>query len=196
MNQPSKLNLKIYQGSTFRETLRWESSTKVYKPITGITKAAPVVVTAPSHGIPPGWRARITNVGGMKEINSASESYYTITDTTSDSVTINAVNAIGFTDYTTGGILEYNAPVDSTGYTGRMQIRSSLTSDTVILELTSANGRILIDTVNDTITIFISPTDTTTLDFKSAVYSLELINGSEVIPFLTGSVTLEKEVTR
>ena len=196
MTQPSKLNLKIYQGSTFRETLRWESATKVYKPITGITKAAPVVITAPGHGIPPGWRARVTNVAGMKEINSAAESYYTVTDVTTDSVTINSINAIGFSDYTSGGVLEYNAPVPLVGYTGRMQIRSSLTSDAIILELTSANSRILIDEVNDTITIFISATDTATLDFRSAVYSLELINGSEVIPFLTGSVTLEKEVTR
>lgn len=196
MTQPSKLNLKIYQGSTFRETLRWESATKVYKPITGITKAAPVVITAPGHGIPPGWRARVTNVAGMKEINSASESYYTVTDVTTDSVTINSVNALGYSDYTSGGVLEYNQPVSLTGYTGRMQIRSSLTSDVVILELTTVNSRIIIDDVNDTITIFISAMDTATLDFKSAVYSLELINGSDVIPFLTGSVTLEKEVTR
>jgi hypothetical protein len=42
MTAPTKANLKIYQGSTFREVFRWESYTKVYVPITGISKTAPV----------------------------------------------------------------------------------------------------------------------------------------------------------
>ena len=29
MTSPVKLNFKVYQGSTFKEVLRWESSTKV-----------------------------------------------------------------------------------------------------------------------------------------------------------------------
>ena len=36
--QPAKINYKIYQGSTFQETLRWESETKTYVPISAITK--------------------------------------------------------------------------------------------------------------------------------------------------------------
>lgn len=196
MSQPIKLNLKIYQGATFRETLRWESSTKVYKPISAITKSAPVVITAPSHGIPPGWRARVTNVAGMKEINSAAESYYIVTDTTTDTVIINSINALNFSDYTSGGVLEYNAPVDLTGYTGRMQIRPKLESPEILLELTSANNRIVIDETNSTISLVISPDVTSELNFTSAVYSMELVNGADVIPFVNGSVTLVKEVTR
>lgn len=195
MSAPIKLNLKVYQGATFRETLRWESSTKVYKPITAITKAAPIVITATDHGIPPGWRAKITNVSGMKEINSG-ENYYTITDTTSDTVTINSINALNYSDYTTGGVLEYNQPVDLTGYTGRMQIRPKLESAEIILELTSANGRIVIDEVNSTISLVINAEDTALLNFTGAVYSMELVSGTEVVPFINGSITLVKEVTR
>lgn len=62
MPSPIKLNLKVYQGATFREPLRWESSTKVYKPISGITKSAPIVINAVGHGIPVGWRTKVTNV--------------------------------------------------------------------------------------------------------------------------------------
>lgn len=195
MTAPIKLNLKVYQGATFRETLRWESSTKVYKPITAITKSAPVLITAVGHELPIGWRTKITNVVGMTELNSA-DTYHTVTDTTTDTVTINAINALGYKDYTTGGVLEYNEPVALSGYTGRMQIRGKLTDTEVILELTSANGGIVIDDVAKTITILITAAQSALLNFSSAVYSLELVQGTEVVPFLSGGISLVQEVTR
>lgn len=195
MSQPIKLNLKVHQGATFRETLRWESSTKVYKPITGITKSAPIVIAAVGHGLPIGWRTKITNVSGMTDINSA-DTYHTVTEVTTDSVTINAINALGYKDYTSGGVLEYNEPVSLAGYTGRMQIRSKLEDTEVILELTTENGGIIIDDVTKTITILITAAQSALLSFTSAVYSLELVNGLEVFPFLTGGISLVKEVTR
>lgn len=196
MAAPVKLNFKVYQGSTFREVLRWESSTKTYTPITAITKTAPVVVTATSHGMPAGWRAKITGVLGMKEIND-SETYRVATAVTSNTVTFNAVNATNYTAYTSGGILEYNTPVDLLNYTARMQIRSKLTSDAVILELTTANGGIVLDNTAKTITIVMSAVQTAALNFSTAVYSLELVlSGTEVVPFCGGTLTLVPEVTR
>lgn len=196
MVAPTKINFKIYQGSTFKEVLRWESSTKAYAPITGITKSAPVVITAIGHGIPVGWRTKITNVLGMKEINSA-ETYRTVTETTSDNVTINDINALGYTDYISGGVLEYNAPVDLTGYTARMQIRIKLEDTEVVHEMTTENSGVLIDNINKTITLNIPATATALFNFGSAVYSIELISSSnEVKPFANGSLTLVKEVTR
>lgn len=196
MVTPVKLNLKVYQGSTFREILRWESSTKVYAAITAITKSAPIVITAVAHGIPVGWRAKVTNVLGMKEVNST-ETYHTVTGTTTDTVTINAVNALGYTDYTSGGVIEYNQPVDLTGMTARLQIRDKLASDTVLLELTTENSGIVIDTVLKTITLVITATATAAFTFTSGVYSLELQNSSgEVFPFTTGNVSVVQEVTR
>jgi hypothetical protein len=191
---PSKLNLKIFQGSTFAEVLRWESSTKIYIPITGITKAAPVVITAPAHGIPVNWRTKVTNVVGMKEINSTD--YYVVTAVANNSITLNDVNSLSYTAYTSGGVLEYNQPVDLAGYTARMQIREKVTSSTFIKELTTINGGIVIDNTAKTITINISATDTAALTFKSAVYSLELVTGGTVIPFVYGSVSLDTEITR
>lgn len=195
MVAPVKLNLKIYQGSTFEESLRWESSTKVYKAISGITKAAPIVITAVGHGIPVGWRTKVTNVNGMKEINS-SENYLVVTSTTTDTVTVNAVNSLSYTDYISGGVLEYNQPNSLTSLTARMQIREKITSDTFIEELTTENGKIIIDDVQKTITILLSATTTAAYNFSSAVYSMELINGTTVTPFITGTITVEKEVTR
>lgn len=193
---PTKINFKIYQGSTFREVLRWESSTKVYKTITAISKTAPISITAVGHGLPEGWRAKITNVLGMKEINNA-EAYYPVSNVTTDTFEINEINAYGFTAYSGGGIVEYNTPVDLATTTARLQVRSKVEDTEVLLDLTTENGGITIDNVNKTITIEITPTVTAALNFSThAVYSLELVANGIVTPFIMGTMTLVKEVTR
>lgn len=192
---PSKINFKLYQGSTFSEVLRWESSKKKYKTITGISNAAPCVVTSTAHGIPEGWRVKITNVAGMTDINST-ENYNIATFLTSSTIELNAINSVGYKTYTSGGILEYNEPVDLTGYTARMQLRAKLDDTVVLHSMTTENGGISIDAVNSTITLNITATNTALFTFTSAVYSLELINGTVVIPFANGTITLIKEVTR
>lgn len=194
MSAPIKLNLKIYQGSTFKQVLRWESSTRVYVPITNISKSAPVVITAPNHQIPVGWRARVTNAGGMKEINSTE--YSIVTGKTTDTVTFNQVNSLGYSTYTNGGILEYNTPVSLANYTARMQIREKLSSETVLHSLTTENGGIVLDNTQKTITLFISADTTADFDFSSAVYGLGLVNSSGVTSFATGNITLQREVLR
>lgn len=195
MAAPVKINFKIYQGATFREAFRWESSTKSYTPITNITKTAPVVVTAANHGLPLGWRAKISGVTGMKEINTG-DNYLTATDVTTNTVSFNQINATTYSTYQSGGILEYNTPVPLQGYTARMQIRSKIDSPTVILELTTGNSGIEIDTQLSTITIIMTAEQTAALNFQTAVYSLELVKDSDVISFCTGTMTLIKEVTR
>jgi hypothetical protein len=193
---PVKLNFKVYQGSTFNEVLRWESSKKIYKTITSITQAAPCVVTATAHGVPEGWRVKITNVGGMTDINST-ENYIQATKLTVDTIELNSINSVGYKAYTTGGILEYNEPINLTGYTARMQIREKVDSTTIIKELTTENAGIVIDTANYKINIIISATDTALFIFASAVYSLELVSSTQVVtPLANGTLTLVKEVTR
>ena len=190
----TKLNFKIQKGSTFNEVLRWESDTKVYTPIVNIAKAAPMVVTANAHNIPVGWRVKISNATGMKEVNSPE--YLTVTATTLNTLVFNSVNAISYTPYVSNGILEYNKPASLEGYTACMQIREKVTSDDVIIELTNENGGIIIDSNNMTITINISAAETSAFTFKTAVYSLDLIKGNVVVPFIHGSITLDTKVTR
>ncbi len=193
---PTKINFKVYQGSTFKEVLRWASSTIVYKPITNITKDAPAVITAIGHGVPNGWFIKVTNVTGMKEINSDTNSLL-VTSTTADTITINALNSLGFAAYTSGGIVSYYEPINLTGFTARMQIRSKLEDTVVIHELTTENAGIVIDNTEKTIKLNITPEATALFTFTNAVYSLELISsGGEVTPFSNGSIMLIKEVTR
>lgn len=196
MSAPVKINFKIYQGSTFREVFRWESSTKVYKPIQSISKSAPAVITANDHSLPVGWRTRVVGCGGMKEINSVEDQYYTVFQATDDTITLNEVNSLKFTDYTSGGVLEYNQPVDLEGYTARMQLRPKVNSDIILDTLTTQNGKLIVDNVDKTVTIEIPASVTEQYDFSIAFYSLELVAGTEVVPFINGTVTLIKETTR
>ena len=196
MTAPTKLNFKMYQGSTFTEVIRWESSTKVYKPITSISKSAPVTITANAHDIPLGWRTKVTNAGGMTQINDT-ENYYQVTGLTTNTVTINSINSLGYTDHVANtGVLEYNQPVPLVGFTARMQLRPTLSSSTIIDEYTTENGTIALDTALSTITIIVPATQTASYGFSTAVYSLELVGGTRVYQLITGTITLVQEVTR
>jgi hypothetical protein len=194
MVTPIKLNIKIYQGSTFSKLFRWESNIKGYNQITAISKTAPMVVTAPAHGIPVGWRTKLTNIVGMKEV--ANLDYITPSSVTTDTLTFNSINSASYSTYTGSGILEYNRPVDLTGITARMQIREKITSNNFIVELTTENGLIQVDNTLKTITFTIPAATTQAFTFKQAVYSLELVKSSVVIPFANGTVSLVQEVTR
>lgn len=84
-----------------------------------------------------------------------------------------------------------------TGYTARMQIRSEVDSSTVLIELTTQNGRLLITPLAGRIDMLIDDTDTAALNFDSAVYDLELISPSGYVTRqVQGKVKLSKEVTR
>lgn len=196
--QPAKINYKIYQGSTFQETFRWESETKVYVPISAIAKSAPCVITTTTpHNLPVGWRFRVVGAGGMKEINSTGEEYHLSTFIPGPStIEINQVNSLAYTAYTSGGVVEFNQPVPLTGYAARMQIREAVDSPTVIHEATTQNAQISLDNVTKAIQITLLANITQAFTFSTAVYSLELYNGNNVIPFIYGNLTLVQEVTR
>jgi len=88
-------------------------------------------------------------------------------------------------------------PISLVGYKGRMQIRQAKDSSNVIMTLdTEDNGGMALGGVEGTITIEISASRTAGLDFRTAVYDLELEKDGEVVRLLEGTVTLSKEVTR
>lgn len=191
MSSPVKLNFQIYQGGTFKQLLRWESGTKNYVPITAITKSAPVSITAANHEIPPGWRVKITNVLGMKEINN-SDTYYQATVVTDNLIELNSIVSLNYSTYTSGGIIEYNLPVNLAGYTAKLTLADSVNSTEPLYETTSEQGGIVLDNNNHTITINIPATATKDFTFSKAVYDLSLKLGSEIVPFATGLMFLTK----
>lgn len=90
-------------------------------------------------------------------------------------------------------------PIDLSGYTARMQIREKLKSETVILELTTENGRITIDVGEETttLTLYVDPETTAAITVARGVYDLEIIDTNyDVYRLMQGAVTVSKEVTR
>jgi hypothetical protein len=89
---------------------------------------------------------------------------------------------------------------DLTGYTAKMQIREFVESDEVLIELSTENGRLTIETLPDGdsgINMFIDAEDTASLNFMNAVYDLKIISsGGYVYRIVAGSVELSKEITR
>ena len=87
-------------------------------------------------------------------------------------------------------------PVDLTGLTGRMQIRQTLASSNVIIEMTTANGRLAFGGVNGVVTMTLTAAETETI-LTDGVYDLEFVtSATSVARWLEGLVILSKEITR
>ena len=88
-------------------------------------------------------------------------------------------------------------PVDLAGATARAQIRTELTSPTVLHELTTENGGIVLNAVPGGVDLYIADTDTATFTWEAAVYDLEVVlSNGDVRRLLAGPVTVSPEVTR
>ncbi len=87
--------------------------------------------------------------------------------------------------------------VNLTTYTARMQLRSTVESSTVALELTDANGRLILGGAAGTIRLLLTATDTAALAQGGYAYDLELVTASGTVTRLVeGRVTVSPEVTR
>jgi hypothetical protein len=99
--------------------------------------------------------------------------------------------------YQSGGVLTYYPPLDLTGYTARMQLRASVASPDVLLELSTATTGITIDSPTGTIQRTIAATDTAAITWTQAVYDLVLTDGAgKVTRLAEGNVIVRREVTR
>jgi hypothetical protein len=197
----SNYDFTIQQGATFNPKLKYSQPQFTVKAITGITKSGQAVVTAASHGLTVDWPVWIVGVVGMEQINHRSEmlalankAYYGYF-VDANSIRLN-VDTSRYVAYTSGGELLYHPPVNLTGYTARMNIRSTVDATTILQSLTTENGGIVLGGVAGTVDLLITATETALFTFRNAVYDLELISGTVVTRLLSGNVTLSKEVTR
>lgn len=101
-------------------------------------------------------------------------------------------------------------PISLSGYSGRMQIRPTVTSAEVYLTLSSSlnpdgtglnfsgsNGAT--SPTSGSIGVYISSTTSSLLDFGQAVYDLEIYSSANppvVTRLIEGNIRLSKEVTR
>lgn len=89
-----------------------------------------------------------------------------------------------------------DVPVNLTTYTARMQVRSIASSADVVLELTTANGRITLGGALGTITLNVPAADMDDVPAGSYAYDLELVSGGAVTRLVMGSFQVRAEVTR
>jgi hypothetical protein len=199
-----KRDFVIEQGKTFQVVLRWGTQPTIFKPITGITQTAPANITATGHGLTDGWRAAVVSVKGMTDINAQNSppkdsDYHPVTVVDANTVQMNDVNAAGYKVYSSGGYLQFDTPVDLSGYTPRMKIKDKIGG--VVLASTEAGDSplniitVALDNNAKTITITISAASTEDITWKKGVYDFEMEKAGIVTALLAGSVSVTKEVT-
>ena len=87
--------------------------------------------------------------------------------------------------------------VNVTGYTAEMQVRQDVDSASVIVELSTANGRIVTGTTDGKFTLTLTAAQTTPLPPGNYVYDLEVTSpGGTVTKLLTGGFAVIAEVTQ
>lgn len=205
-------DLTIQQGKTFSLPVRWENGDLVVrKPITAISLAfgAPRLTVA-SHGLPAGWRTYVTRCQGMKQINAADipprdNDYHPATVIDATTIELNDIDPVDdngkeWPAYSDSGFLNWNAPVDLTGYTARMKIKDkvggTVLASTDVLDAPKSVLTIAIDNALKTITLSIAATDTDDFTWKTGVYDLEMVSASgAVTAILAGKVSVTREVT-
>ena len=91
---------------------------------------------------------------------------------------------------------ENEAAIDLTGYAVRMHVRKTVKTTSTIIELTTANSRVLLTPLTGTIALALTATETAGIA-DSGVYDIELVSGAGVVTrILEGKFTLSREVTR
>jgi hypothetical protein len=87
-------------------------------------------------------------------------------------------------------------PWDLAGFTARMQIRRLIEDTNYMIELTTENSGIELESAEmGEIRLIMTPTQTAALA-TDGVYDLELVDGAEVNKVISGGFTLIPEVTR
>jgi hypothetical protein len=101
-----------------------------------------------------------------------------------------------------------NNPIDLTGYSGRMQIKSDYSDNTPItyttissslyadgtgLNFSGSNG--IIPPTSGSVGLYISAISSSTFTFDTAKYDLELYSGSVVIRLIEGTIKMSRGVT-
>lgn len=88
-------------------------------------------------------------------------------------------------------------PIDLTGYSARMQVRPSVGSDEVLLNLSTEGGQITLGGAAGTIVIEVDAETTAAVQGRRGAYDLELESSDGTVTrLLRGSVAISPEVTR
>lgn len=196
-------DITIRRGSTFRWVIRVEQPKVVYVPITAIDKTAPVRLHAVAHGLTSGRRFLVTGAKGLTALNAKNSppratDYHKASVVDADTIEVNSINAANAAAYTGGGMIQYNAPLDMTGYEIRMQARASEKSDVIVFAASTTDGKIVMQPDGMSAVLTLPDALTSAITASSAVYDVEFVAPDGSIPFVMpqAKITFEGEVTR
>ncbi len=86
---------------------------------------------------------------------------------------------------------------DLTGYTVALKARPTVESSTVLIDLSTANGKIVVSGLAGQITLNMTNAETSALTWRTGYYDMEITNsGGKVTRLISGIVTVFPEVTR
>lgn len=188
-------DLEVDTHSSLHRVYRLNDGQVRFATISGITNAAPAVVTATGHGLPTGWRVSVHAVSGMDEINADRDpprerDVYTITSTGANTLQLDGVNTIGYGAYTSGGALRYLHPFDLTSGDAELVIYDAL-GGTALTTWNVTGGQFSIDTSAKTVTLTVTPTALQALTWTTGWYEFRYTDSSDVVWLVSnGQITL------
>lgn len=186
----------VAAGATLQPVIRWATDVLTTVPISGITQAAPpVVTTATPHGMPNGWPCAVASAGGMIQVNTTrypptKSDWQRSANASATQVQLIDLDSTNFAAYTQGGALVFSTPVDlSTVTSVTMKIYDQPDhSGTPLLTLTSPAG-IVLDNTAKTIT---PQLQTAGLTWTTGYYVVDATNSSGVVTeLLRGMITIQ-----
>jgi hypothetical protein len=136
----------VQAGETWHMVVRWGTDELTTVPVTGITQAAPAVVTAPNHGVPYGWPVALNGVQGMTQINARSypprgEEWKKSLYVDGNTVALTDVSSADYSAYLSGGFLVYSTPANLTGQQFTLNVYDTPEmNDTPLVTLTNPSG--------------------------------------------------------
>lgn len=87
-------------------------------------------------------------------------------------------------------------PLSLAGYTARMQVRPYVSAAKAVDDLTTENGRIVIEDVGR-VHVYLTHEATSKYNFDEGVYDIEIVAGNgDVTRIVGGRMIVRKEVTR
>jgi hypothetical protein len=96
--------------------------------------------------------------------------------------------------YISGGLA--TSPVNVTGYTAKMQLRSLPQDANAVLTLTSAAGEITVGGVNGQFDVHATAAQTGAIDEGTYYYDIEITSAGIVTRLAQGQIVVTPEVTR
>ena len=193
----------IRKGATYAFVTQWEQPSVRYAAITHVSSAAPVVITAPEHGLTDGWLFAVSCIkGGGSALNAKhapprNKDYFAAKVIDANTIEVNAVNGACWAAYISGGVVQFNAPVDLTGCTAVLQVRETdSTESAVLIELSSTAGEIEIDAAGSIKAIF-SAESTSELSVSAAYFDMEItFPDGTVMAYPKTAIAFDSEITR